>query len=74
MKREGLSVYDLASMFDTSPSTIQYRIFNNANALLKCTFFKHGKNVYRRYEPSIVKDMEMFEKGVDIDGICNQNG
>ena len=74
MKREGLSVYDLASMFDTSPSTIQYRIFNNANALLKCTFFKHGKNVYRRYEPSIVKDMEMFVKGVDIGGICNQNG
>lgn len=74
MKREGLSVYDLANMFDTSPSTIQYRIFNNANALLKCTFFKHGKNVYRRYEPSIVKDMEMFVKGVDIGGICNQNG
>ena len=74
MKREGLSVYDLASMFDTSPSAIQYRIFNNANALLKCTFFKHGKNVYRRYEPSIVKDMEMFVKGVDIGGICNQNG
>ena len=74
MKREGLSVYDLANMFDTSPSTIQYRIFNNANALLKCTFFKHGKNVYRRYEPSIVKDMEMFVKGVDIDDICYQNG
>ena len=74
MKREGLSVYDLASMFDTSASTIQYRIFNNANALLKCTFFKHGKNVYRRYEPSIVKDMEMFEKGVDIGDICSQNG
>ena len=74
MKREGLSAYDLANMFDTSASTIQYRIFNNANALLKCTFFKHGKNVYRRYEPSIVKDMEMFEKGVDIGGICNQNG
>lgn len=74
MKREGLSVYDLASMFDTSASTIQYRIMNNANALLKCTFFKRGKNVYRRYEPSIVKDMEMFEKGVDIGDICDQNG
>ena len=74
MKREGLSVYDLASMFDTSASTIQYRITNNANALLKCTFFKHGKNVYRRYEPSIVKDMEMFVKGVDIGDICSQNG
>lgn len=74
MKREGLSVYDLASMFDTSASTIQYRITNNANALLKCTFFKRGKNVYRRYEPSIVKDMEMFEKGADIGDICDQNG
>lgn len=74
MKREGLSVYDLANMFNTSASTIQYRISNNANALLKCTFFKRGKNVYRRYEPSIVKDMELFEKGVDIGDICNENG
>jgi len=71
VKREGLSVYDLADMFNTSASTIQYRIFSSANALLKCTFFKRGKNVYRRYEPSKVKDIELFVKGADIGDICN---